>query len=396
MTEAIVAGHICLDVIPSLPHQESELSFLPGSLMIVGAAIVSTGGAVSNTGLALHRLGAATRLVAKVGDDPFGRVVREVLTRVDPALAKGLLTAAGHHTSYTIILSPPDQDRMFLHFPGANDTFGSEDVPDEHLKGARLFHFGYPPVMRRMYENDGADLARLFGRAKSFGLTTALDMCYPDPDAPSGRSDWQRFLQVVLPTVDVFLPSLPEMLVMLESESARALLKDDPAALEWVPVHEISSLAERFISLGAGVVGIKAGERGIYLGTASTVRLHDAGQAIPTDITAWADRELWSTSFQTHVEGTTGAGDAAVAGFLFGLLRGMSPEETLIAACAAGASCVEAVDATSGIQSWPALRGRIQGGWQQDDASPGDMWVPSGRQGISIGPSDRTYASPRA
>ena len=46
-----------------------------------------------------------------------------------------------------------------------------------------------------------------------------------------------------------------------------------------------------------------------------------------------------------------------------GILRGMSPEETLQAACAVGACNVEAVDALSSIRSWPETAKRIAAGW---------------------------------
>jgi hypothetical protein len=58
--DAVVAGHICLDVIPDLATSQDgfEQRFRPGHLVEVGPAAIATGGAVSNTGLALHKLGA--------------------------------------------------------------------------------------------------------------------------------------------------------------------------------------------------------------------------------------------------------------------------------------------------------------------------------------------------
>ena len=51
----------------------SVAGFAPGRLLQIGPATFSTGGPVSNTGLALHRLGIATRLMGKVGDDLLGQ-----------------------------------------------------------------------------------------------------------------------------------------------------------------------------------------------------------------------------------------------------------------------------------------------------------------------------------
>lgn len=388
MPEAIVAGHICLDIIPSLPRQATGFHFQPGAVLEVGPAAISAGGAVSNTGIALHRLGVAVRLLGKVGDDPLSGVVHRLLGSVDSVLAEGLIVTPGHSTSYSVILNPPGRDRMFLHFPGANETFASDDIPDDYLVGVSMFHFGYPPAMRQMYEDGGVNLARLFRRVKAAGLTTALDMSYPDLTGPSGQADWRHILEVTLPAVDVFLPSLPEIMLMLEPEVSRGLLENDPGALDQAPIDHIAHLAGELIEMGAALVGIKAGARGLYLLTSCRTRLKDAGSAFPIDSLAWVRRELWSSSFETNIMGTTGAGDAAIAGFLLGLLRNMSPEETVTAACAAGASCVEAVDATSGVPSWEDLHERVQCGWKRCETSEVEGWAHSGYRGVWIGPSD--------
>jgi len=329
-----------------------------------------------------------TRLVGKVGEDPLGRIVMDLLSDAVGELAEALLVTHGEQTSYTVILSPQGEDRMFLHFPGANDSFTEEDIPVRELTRARLFHFGYPPVMKNMYADGGNNLAGLLGKAKSAGLTTSLDMCYPDPSAPSGHADWRRILQTALPVVDVFLPSLEETCAMLEPEAARQFAKDEPAVCSEVPVKQISDLGEQLIAMGAAVVGIKAGHRGLYLRTASEWRLRDAGRGMPENQLPWADREMWSSPFAATVVGTTGAGDATVAGFLFGLLSNMTPEATITAACAVGASCVEAPDASSGIKSWDATRERMDQGWRRRVVSLGAGWSESKEQGVWIGPQD--------
>jgi hypothetical protein len=45
------------------------------------------------------------------------------------------------------------------------------------------------------------------------------------------------------------------------------------------------------------------------------------------------------------------------------LLRGRSPEEALMYACAVGACNVEAADALSGLQTWEETELRIKNGW---------------------------------
>jgi sugar/nucleoside kinase (ribokinase family) len=86
---AVAAGHICLDLMPGLGSR--HLALAPGALRIAGPMTISTGGSVSNTGIALHRLGVPTRLVALVGSDPLGEVLRGALERESPGLAAGLV-----------------------------------------------------------------------------------------------------------------------------------------------------------------------------------------------------------------------------------------------------------------------------------------------------------------
>ena len=74
---------------------------------------------------------------------------------------------------------------------------------------------------------------------------------------------------------------------------------------------------------------------------------------------------MWAPCFQVEVTGTTGAGDATIAGFLSALLRDMSPREALTMAVAVGACNVEAADAHSGLLGWPETTARIQGGWSR-------------------------------
>ena len=56
----------------------------------------------------------------------------------------------------------------------------------------------------------------------------------------------------------------------------------------------------------------------------------------------------------------SGGGDAFDAGFIFGLLNGMSTEDCLRYASALGASCVRAVGTTPGVFTRPECEAFIQ------------------------------------
>ena len=106
------------------------------------------------------------------------------------------------------MIAPPGIDRVFLHNPGSNNTFVADDVDYEVLAGAGVFHFGYPPLMEKMFAEGGAELTDIFRRARETGATTSLDMALPDPNSPAGRVDWDAILKKTLPCVDLFLPSI--------------------------------------------------------------------------------------------------------------------------------------------------------------------------------------------
>ena len=108
------------------------------------------------------------------------------------------------------------------------------------------------------------------------------------------------------------------------------------------------------MDLGAKIVGLKLGNRGFYLRTAGEQVLVSMGRGRPADLSAWANRELWSPCFQADVVGTAGSGDATIAGFLTALLHKLPPEQAVTAAVAVGACNVEAADTLSGIQPWDA------------------------------------------
>lgn len=373
MPHALVAGHICLDIIPELgPH----VVFEPGRLVEAGPALLSTGGAVSNTGLALSRLGVETALLGKVGPGPFGQAIRDILDAHQPGLSSSLKVVEGEATSYTLVISVEGRDRMFLHCPGSNHTFSASDVSDEALADTRVFHFGYPPLMAKMYAHHGAELETLFRRAKEAGATTSLDMSLPDLESDSGRADWVRILSRVLPYVDIFMPSIEELLFMLDRPTYEAIRG---AVYGTLPPSIFSRLADKALQMGANMVGIKAGSRGLYLKTSPQPSF--LGRAFlechPDIGEAWKGRELWAPCFQVELAGTTGAGDATIGGFLMGVLKGMPPERALVAGVASGACCCERPDAVSGVRPWDETRQRIAKGWDRIPLELGEDWQPN-------------------
>ena len=366
MKKVISAGHICLDITPVFPAGKAydRLSSLlvPGKLIQTEAADVHTGGSVANTGLALKLLGCDVTLLGKVGDDAFGMIIRDILARYG---AGGLLTDPESSTSYSVVLAVPGTDRVFLHHPGANDTFSGADVPEETLEDAALFHFGYPPLMKRTWERDGAELVSLFRRMKEKGIATSLDLAAVDPHSPAGRADWGKILSGVLPWVDFFVPSFEELCWMLDRERYDRLAQAGGDLTDGLDVEaEALPLAERLLSMGCRMVVIKCGTSGMLLRTADREKLSGVGARLGLDADEWSGRTVLQKCFQADiVRSATGAGDTSIAAFLAAVLSGRDPASCIALASAEGACCVTAYDALSGLKPLDELEERIRKGW---------------------------------
>lgn len=303
-------------------------------------------------------MGISTTLLGKIGSDAFGKVILEILQKEDKTLTENMIISKNEISSYTIVLNPPDTDRVFLHYPGPNHTFTANDIPYEKIKGGRIFHFGYPPLMQKFYENDGKELVKMFRRIRKMNMITSLDMAMPDPESPAGKLDWQKFFKNVLPVVDIFMPSIDELLFMLRPEKYYKIsLKK-----EKLDIALLNQLAKQLIDYGVNVVAIKLGDQGLYLRTHQIEKSNLSSIISPSQ---WNYRQLLSPCFATEVKGTTGTGDATIAGFLAQFLDGGEPEKVITLATAVGACCVEAVDATGGIRPLPEVVKRVASGWER-------------------------------
>lgn len=388
--DVIAAGHICLDVIPQLTsrHRRAEDVFTPGVLTQIGPATLALGGSVANTGLTLHRLGAKPRLVGKVGDDLLGKAILETLGQVGASIAEDMIVSIADPTSYTIVLSPPNVDRGFLHCPGANDTFTAADLAAIEWHDARIVHFGYPPLMRGTFADEGLGLAHEFARAQESGALVSLDMATPHPDA----TNWRQWLRNVLPHVDVFLPSFDEILFMLDP------LRDETADRVPNPLSPsanprlLDELAEELHGFGVPIVVIKLGDQGLYLSTSRQL-VAQSKRAAWQDFQwrNWEGRRLVAPCFEVDVVGTTGSGDCTIAGFLWALLNSAPPEQALRWATAVGAHCVESADATGNIPAWSQIQTRLRSPWpHRHVAIPLPNWKFCERRGLYLGPQDAT------
>jgi sugar/nucleoside kinase (ribokinase family) len=304
---ALVSGHICADLYPKL---EGDEQIIPGTIVDVGLLTILPGGCVANTGRDLYSLGAPVQLVADVGDDELGSSLVHMLSEAGLD-CQGIRRVPGAATSYSLVFEPPGRDRAFWHHVGANSSFDGERVTPEK---ADLVHLGYPPLLPAMYAAGGAALRSLLARIRQSGATTSLDLSTIAAGSPAARVDWEGLLTRTVPLVDVLSPSVDDVVSALRiaRPASRAATRE---------------LARHVLGLGAAAVLLTDGARGMYLLTARADRLCHAGRCFAERARDWADRELFLPASATCHPVTTGAGDAATAGLLYGVLSAASAEK---------------------------------------------------------------------
>jgi len=363
-TDIVVAGHICLDISPEFPglqNQSIDTLFRPGRLINMAGVSISDGGPVANTGFALARLGLNVLPMAGVGNDDFGSLISAIVQR---ETGRDIVRRDDIASSYSVILSPPGIDRIILHHPAGNDEFSSRDIDFAEVANAGYFHFGYPPLMKGIFADDGEELKRIYQKAKAVGAITSLDMSLPDVDSDSGKLDWANIIEETLCDVDIFTPSVEEILFMLDrSEYERiAGISAGGEFTDHLDFAHIRLLAGQMIEMGSAIAMIKCGSHGIFIKTSEAARMRNL------DKPEWADKELFCPTY--HVEdfkSALGSGDTTVAGFLTGMIRGRDLYECARIACQTGAACCTTYSATGAIPPLEEIEKRIANSPKQND-----------------------------
>lgn len=309
MGDVIVAGHVCLDIIPGLPVPPSVRA---GSLTHIGAMTLQTGGCVGNVAPDLAELNVPVRLAAALGEDDLATTLVALFKR------RGLDVSHLRHvpdvgTSYSIVIDAPEMDRSFWHYVGANECFDGADID---FRGAAILYLGYVTLLPRLYGDGGRGALELLQVARAAGVTTCVDAAVVDPQSPAASVDWLAVCDRLLPAVDICTPSIDDL------ESLRIPESDRPRGpLEW---------GRWLVDRGAGAALVTDGAAGMCLVSGSADRLTSAGAAFPpAQAATWADLEMSCDAAPVDVRSTTGAGDAAAAGLLCALLQGAAPAEAL-------------------------------------------------------------------
>jgi len=274
------------------------------------------GGCPANVAIGAARLGLRAALISRVGDEPVGRFVLEQLAR-ERVETRGVRVDPQRLTSL-VLLSVRDEQTFPLIFYRdncADSALGEDDIDTELIASARAVlvtgtHFSLAAAARA--QRKAIDIARQHGR------TVVLDIDYR-PNLwgigghGAGESRYARAARVtealsaVLPACDLIVGTEEEMHIAAGIEDTLAAIR-------------------HLRSLTAAVIVCKRGARGCVV---------FAGE-IPGSL----EHGLVAPGLDIEIYNVLGAGDAFLAGFLSGHLRGQSHAESARLANACGALAV--------------------------------------------------------
>jgi sugar/nucleoside kinase (ribokinase family) len=293
--DAVCLGILVADVVARPVDGLPE----PGTLQLVDEIVVRGGGGAHNVSIRLARWGLAVEAVGKVGADSFGDFVVSSLRDRNVGCG-GVLRDGNASTSASVVLVDADGERSFLHVVGANGALRADELDVDAVCAGRWLLLTGALVLPAL---DGAPAAALLAEAKRRGGATALDTVWD----PTGG--WSR-VAPLLPHVDVFMPSLAEAREITGERDCEAVA----AALHAAGVREVA--------LKLGAAGCYASGEG-FTGRIEPIRVRTVEE--------------------------TGAGDAFVAGVLYGKLAGWSFERCVRFGNAAGAVATTTVGAAEGV-----------------------------------------------
>ncbi len=269
----------------------------------------SFGGAESNVAIGLARLGHVSGWCGRLGNDPFGQRIIKAIRGEGVDVSRAELTEEAP-TGLMIRENVAGKSSVYYYRKqSAASRMTPEHLDEQYIASAKILHVtGITPALSASCAeavSNAMDMAKRHGVKVSF-----------DPNLRLKLWGVEEACKVLLPLAmkaDYFLPGLDELKLLYETDSMDAIL----AKLDELP----------------GACIIKGGENETYL-------YEKKGELIAVPY------------FKAeNVIDTVGAGDGFCAGFLAGLLREYSLEESVRLGNLIGSQVIQAVGDWEGLPS---------------------------------------------
>lgn len=205
------------------------------------------GGAPCNVLAMLQKLGKKTSFIGKVGNDQFGRMLKETIEMVEIDSGNLIMDEEVHTTlAFVHTFEDGDRDFSFYRNPGADMMLTVDDVQKDRIEASKIFHFGtlssthegckeatraaikcakeagvlisFDPNLREPLWNDLEDAKREI----AYGLGQADIVKISDNEVVfmTGEEDYEKAAQILLETYKI-----PLMFVTLGRDGSRAYYK---------------------------------------------------------------------------------------------------------------------------------------------------------------------------
>ena len=217
-TPDIVGIGVCtvdhIVTVPRMPHRNENMRALDYARQ--------PGGLASCALVAAARLGAKTKIIARIGDDDNGDYIRADLQREGVDVSQLLVEAGSESHVSVILVDEPTGERSIITRPPTGSAIGPAEIRREDITRARL-----------LFVDTINDVTLQAARwARAAGMTVVLDPALP-----------YAAIKPLLALVDV--PIVPEAW-------ARA----------WMPQEPPAAVAAELFDEGASIAIVTLGERG--------------------------------------------------------------------------------------------------------------------------------------
>jgi sugar/nucleoside kinase (ribokinase family) len=267
---------------------------------------MTVAGTCAATAVDLARLGIRVSSFGVVGADSLGSWMVQTM-REEGVDTEGIVSVEGAYTSATMLPIRPNGERPALHVIGANSLVAKELIDWERVTGAKHLHVGGSLLLEKL---DGTPTAEVFAKAKSLGMSTSLDII-----GATGR-DYEAVFGAAYENLDY----------LLVNEDDAKLLSDKT---------NLEEACAWFIERGVKNTVITVGAEGAIYRSAT--------------------EEFKVSAYKIKLVDTTGCGDAFSAGFIAGLIKGLSSEECVQLGVASGSSVATGLGSDAGVSSFEEL-----------------------------------------
>jgi fructokinase len=241
------------------------------------------GGAPANVAVGVARLGVSSGFIGKVGDDPFGHHLADVLREAGVDVSQVRFDAEARTAlAFVSLTAEGERDFMFYRHPSADMRHRPDEIDDAVVRAASILHVGSISLIG---ESSALATRHAVRVAREAGTLVSYDPNLRLPLWPSAEAAAEG-IRSLLPYADVIKVSDEEVAFLTGSDDLAAARELRPAT--------------------CSLLLVTRGDAGVdYL-------LPDGEGSVP--------------GFEVEIHDTTGAGDAFTAAVLAALAR--SPDLT--------------------------------------------------------------------